>query len=137
MRRLEFLQRRVREGVLVEDAQDFARYVTQSGICDLMTEQPQKGENPKHTESLKDLFPYDGQQLYNQARMLELACCEYWAGHTKDAPGTAIGANKSDLEGINHMLGLIAGRLAALEAVKPARIHKPKLRVVKSRAVGA
>jgi hypothetical protein len=76
---LELHQRNVREGVLVEEACDFARYLTNSGICDLMRDNPHKGENPHHTSALQDLFPYDGQSLYDQARALEVACCEYLA----------------------------------------------------------
>jgi hypothetical protein len=136
MRQLEFFRRRVREGVLVEDCQEFARYVQLSGICTLMEHNPPEGENPKHTQRLRDLFPYDGQKLWNEARALELDCCEYWRGRTRDAEGTATGANKSDLEDISRKLDLLAARMAYLESVKPARIRKPKLRVVKERAAG-
>ncbi len=130
VRQLELHQRNVREGVLVEEACDFARYLTNSGICDLMRAHPHKGENLHHTAALQDLFPYDGQSLYDQARALEMACCEYWQGATKDAPGTATGANKSDLAAIHHNLELIAGRLAKLESVNHAATPVVELRVV-------
>jgi hypothetical protein len=122
---------RVREGVDVENAVDFARYVQMSGICELMTSQPHKGKNRRHIERLRELFPYDGQKLYDEARALEMACTEYWSGRTLAAPGTATGANKSDLESIAGKLDAITGRLNALESVKPARVRKPVLRVVK------
>lgn len=134
MRRLDLFRRRVREGVLVEDCQEFARYVQLSGICTLMQENPIEGNNAKHTQVLRDLFPYDGQKLWDEARALDLDCCEYWRGRTRDAEGTASGASKSDLEDISRKLDLVAGRLAYLESVKSARVHKPKLRLVKRRA---
>jgi hypothetical protein len=131
MRRLEFYRMRVRQGVSVEDAQDFADYITQSGICDLMRSQPPQGDNPRHTERLQALFLYDGNRLYEEAKTLRQECCEYWVGRTRDAEGTARGASKSDLENINHKLALIAGRLAALETVKPMRTAKPRLKILK------
>lgn len=134
MRQLDFFRRRVREGVLVEDCQDFARYVCQSGLCGLMEASPPVGENARHTERLRELFPYDGQALYREARLLEAECCEYWRGRTRDSSGTASGVSKSDLEELNHNVQLIAARLASLESVKVARVRKPKLRVVKTRA---
>ncbi len=133
MRQLEFFRRRVREGVSVEDCQEFARYVQQSGLCKLMEEQPPVGENARHTQRLLELFPYDGKQLWNEARTLEMECCEYWRGRTRDAEGSASGANKSDLEEISRKLDLVAVRLAYLESVKPARSRRPKLSVLKSK----
>jgi len=134
MRQVEIFRRRVREGVLVEDCQTFARFIQLSGICTLMEQQPPEGENPRHTQRLRELFPYDGKKLWEEARALEMDCCEYWRGRTRDAEGTAAGATKSDLEAIDHKLDLIAGRLAYIESMKPARVRKPKLRVVKSAA---
>lgn len=106
---------RVREGVDVDNACDFARFVCQSGICELMTANPHEGNNLRHTESLRELFPYDGSKLWDEARALELACCEYWSGRTKDSPGTASGPNKSDLEAIAAKQDAILARLDALE----------------------
>jgi len=122
---------RVREGVDIENACDFARYVQLSGICALMTSQPHQGETPRHVERLRALFPYDGQELWNEARALEMACTEFWSGRTRDTAGTATGANKSDLEAIDSKLSVLINRLDALEAVKPAARRRPQLRVVK------
>jgi hypothetical protein len=134
MRQVEFFRRRVRQGVLVDDCLDFARYVRLSCICELMIENPPQGDNPAHTERLRELFPYDGYQLRREVDALEADCHEYYRGRTRDSAGTATGANKDDLAEISRKLDLMAGRLAALESVKPARVRKPKLRLVKARA---
>ncbi|HUD48208.1 MAG TPA: hypothetical protein VMR33_15355 [Candidatus Baltobacteraceae bacterium] len=130
MRQLEFFQRRVRQGVQVEDCQAFARFITNSGICTLMEDQPCQGENERHTARLKELFPYDGKQLHYEARQLEMACCEYWVGRTRDSEGTAKGASLGDLESIERKLDLMAGRLASLESVKPVAKRRVKLRII-------
>ncbi|HEY3856956.1 MAG TPA: hypothetical protein VGO67_21440 [Verrucomicrobiae bacterium] len=137
MRQLEFFQRRVRQGIQVEDCQDFARFIRMSGICTLMENQPCQGEDDNHTARLRELFPYDGKQLYYEARQLEMACCEYWAGRTRDSEGTAKGASLGDLESIERKLDLMAGRLAQLESVKPAAKRRVKLKVIDKKGVAA
>jgi hypothetical protein len=130
MRQVEFFRRRVREGVFVEDCQDFARYIRMSGIIDLMRDNPHKGENPGHTERLQRLFPYNASELYEAVRLLEGECCDYWQGKTKDSPGTASGASKSDLEAIDSKLNLIAGVLSNLVSVERRSVAEPCLRVL-------
>jgi hypothetical protein len=127
MRRLEQFQRRVREGVSVEEAQDFARYLRVSCIGKLME------ENPPESEKLCRVFDYDGGKLLSEARSLEMACCAFWAGKTFSSEGTASGANKSDLEAIDAKLALLTERLAEVESVKRKRDGKPMLRVVKQK----
>jgi hypothetical protein len=131
MGQLEFFKRRVREGVLVEDCQDFARYVRQSGMCAIMELHPPLGDTPRQTSVLKGLFPYDGNALYRAAEELRLDCCRYYEGRTATAEGTAKGADKSDLESIDRKLDLIAGRLSQLESVKKTKTRHPRLRLVK------
>lgn len=132
MRQVEFHGMRVRQGFQVEEAQEFARYVRNSNMCELMRQNPCQGENQRHTQRLLELFPYDGDKLYEAARQLELECCEYWSKRTRDADGTATGARKSDLEDISHKLDLIAGRLAAVESMR-IPVKKTRLKVVKLR----
>lgn len=134
MNMLAMYRSRVREGVLVEDCHDFARYIRLSGLAELMAENPPLGETPLHTKRLRELFPYNGAALRCEADLLDAECCEYYRGKTRDADGTAAGVKKSDLESINRNMQLIAGRLAALESVKRARVRKPKLHVVSVRA---
>jgi hypothetical protein len=114
MRELERLRRCVREGVSVDEAQAFGRFIQWSGICALMS------ENPPETVQLRQLFPYDGAQLRSEADSLVAECCEYYQGRTRDSEGTAKGASKSDLEAIDAKLALIASRLDALESGHPA-----------------
>jgi hypothetical protein len=113
LRRIETFRLRVRQGVSVEDAQDFGRYVQWSGICDLMA------INRPPTAKLRDLFPYDGAQLRSVADTLVTECCEYYQGRTRNSDGTAKGASKSDLEAIDAKLAVIVARLAALESGRP------------------
>jgi hypothetical protein len=120
MRELERLRRRVREGVSVEDAQAFGRFIQWSGICGLMS------DNPPETVELRQLFPYDGAQLRSEADSLVAECCEYYRGRTRNSEGTAKGASKSDLEAIDAKLVVIMSRLDALESGQSA------LRVVPS-----
>ncbi|HEX4120607.1 MAG TPA: hypothetical protein VH619_08330 [Verrucomicrobiae bacterium] len=95
-----------------------------AGLCEIMN------ENPQLNITLKDIFPYDGKQLWDEAYSLHKECCEYFEGRTKDSKGTAKGARKSDLEEIDFKLNLIAGRLAELRSVTPARKRKPKIRIL-------
>jgi len=126
-RRLEQFQRRVREGVSVEEAQDFARYVQWSGILQLMAENPPP--NPIYAK----MFDYDACELRSIADALNVACCEYWQGRTKDSDGTASGANKSDLEAIDRKLNVLGVVLADLVAAKKRAGRVPQLRLVKYR----
>ena len=113
-RRIETFRLRVRQGVSVEVAQDFGRYVQWSGICDLMA------VNPAPTLKLRALFPYDGAQLRSEADSLVQECCEYYQGRSRDSEGRAKGASKSDLESIDSKMDLILARLTALESGKPS-----------------
>ena len=127
-RRLEQFQRRVREGVGVEEAQDFARWVRNSGIGDLMA------KYPPQSEALRRVFDYDGPGLVRMARELETACCQYYVGRTKDSEGTASGANKSDLEAIDRKLAVLVVAVDNLQRVKGRRLRRPALRVIKGKA---
>jgi hypothetical protein len=123
---LRTYRKRVRQGHQVDDANDFARYVMNSGLVEIMK------ENPELNITLKGLFPYDGKQLWDEAYSLYRDCCEYYQGRTRNSEGTAKGARKSDLEEIDQKLNLIAGRLAQLESVKKVRQKKPKIHVLPS-----
>ena len=122
---IEFWQGRVRQGFGVDDASSFAGYVMYSGVCNIMR------DNPECDKVLRDLLPYDGDVLWEAAERLRAACCQYYEGRTRDAKGTASGARKSDLEEIDHKLNLIAGRLAQVERITPARVRKPRLKVLR------
>ena len=128
MRRLERFQRRVREGVSVEEAQDFARFVRVSRIGELMA------ENPPGSEKLRECFDYDGRKMLAEARSLEEACCAFWAGKTFLAEGTSSGANKSDLEAIDRKLAVLSRAVAHLQVGKVRRVRKLVLRVIKGKA---
>jgi hypothetical protein len=125
-RQVEYHRRRVRQGVQVEEAQAFARYLTMSGILDLM------GENQEASPQLQKLFPYSANELRQVVNLLYTECCEYWQGKTRDSEGTAKGANKSDLDAISHKLDMLAGAVAKLQPVRtPTRARKPRLHVLK------
>jgi hypothetical protein len=117
----------VREGVSVDEAADFARYVRVSEICRLMS------ENPPGSDLLNSYFPYDGSKLLKKARELETACCDYWRGRTFSSEGTASGANKSDLEAIDVKLAALAGQVAELKRVKSKKHREPLVRIVKQK----
>jgi len=121
---------RVREGFLVDDALDFARFIRMSGLADLMAANPPCGETAKHTQTLRKLFPYDASALRYETDLLEAECHEYFRGRTKDAEGTPAGVSMSKMESIDRSLQLIAGHLAGVVAVKRRSVAKPKLRVV-------
>jgi hypothetical protein len=129
MRRLAVLRRRVREGVGVDEAHDFASYLLTSSVGKLMC------EHPPGSVKLQEYFPYDGRELEAEARALLQACCAYWVGRTRDAEGTPSGANKSDLEAIERKQDLALKALAALESAKSQarRRRRPALRVVKAK----
>jgi hypothetical protein len=118
-------EKRVLEGSHVQCELDFARFIMSSGIADLMR------DNPPENARLKDLFPFDGDKLYDSADKLRLLCGQYYEGKTSASPGTAKGVPRSELEAINRKLDLLAGHLAKLESVKKSRERKPRLRVVK------
>jgi hypothetical protein len=126
MREVEFFRRRVREGVLVEDCQAFARYVEHSGIIELMEQFPNPGGK------LAEWFPYSAQELREAVKALNDECCSYYRGRTRDSEGTPSGANKSDLEAIDAKLNLIGGLLSEVVSVKRRIGSKPRLRVLPS-----
>jgi hypothetical protein len=101
MRQVEFFRRRVREGVLVEDAHEFARYVQLSCLIPLME------ENHEMEIRLRELFPYSAFDLQRAVNALEQECYAYWRGATRDSLGRASGPNKSDLEAIDAKLNVI------------------------------
>ncbi|HEY3856957.1 MAG TPA: hypothetical protein VGO67_21445 [Verrucomicrobiae bacterium] len=132
MRQVESQRRRVRQGIQVEDAQDFARYLSMSGILDLM------GENQELNPQLQKLFPYSSNELRQVVNLLYNECCEYWRGKTRDSEGTAKGADRHDLESISLKLDKLAGgfvqvqtAVAQLQKPRPIRATKPRLRVLK------
>ena len=127
MRRLEMLQRRVRQGFNVDDASDFASYVLNSNMIDLM-KQPET--NPRWAR----VFPHDADQLSKAAQVLRDACCAYYGGKTFKADGTPVGASKSDLEKIDDKLAFVLTKLAQVESRQStgSASRKPKLRVVRN-----
>ena len=126
MRDLKVLESRVRQGSGVEFAAEFAAFVMNSGICALMN------DNPELNITLRKAFPYNGVELFRVANDLRLECGQYYQGRTSKAEGTAKGVKQSELEAINHKLDLLAGQLASLQSVKPARkrLRKPCLKVI-------
>jgi hypothetical protein len=101
MRQVEFFRRRVREGVLVEDAQSFAQYIRLSCLIPLME------ENHEMVVRLRELFPYSAFELERAVYALEQECYAYWRGQTRDSLGTPSGPNISDLEAIDAKLNVI------------------------------
>ena len=124
-RRLELFERRVCEGVCVEEAQDFTRYLRVSGVCRLMA------ENPPGSENLRQVFDYDGVKLAEMARVVETACCDYWAHKTRDSEGTARGAKRSYLEAIDGKLEGLTALVKATRTVRKQRPARPIFRIVK------
>jgi hypothetical protein len=94
-------RKRVLQGHHVNEANDFARYVLNCGMTEIME------KAPKECERLQKLFPYDGKHLWQEANLLRLECGEYFSGRTRDAEGTAKGGHKSDLENIDKKLASV------------------------------
>jgi hypothetical protein len=117
-------RKRVRQGAMVGDSLDFARYVMMSRMCDLMRENPPQGENARHRERLINLFPYNGDQLYAAADSLRLQCGEFYSQRTKDSPGTASGPDKSDIEELGDKMDLVLKKVAQLELASINGVEK-------------
>jgi hypothetical protein len=126
MHHVEVLRRRVRVGHQVDDCQAFARYISRSGVLELME------EFCEPSDVLRSLFPFSAKELRKNVDALEQECYAYYRGRTKDADGTASGADKSDLEAIDEKLNLIGGLLANVVSARRRISHKPRLRLLPS-----
>jgi hypothetical protein len=99
---LDTYERSVQEGCDLHNASDFARFIMNCGISDIMV------DNPAPTARLRDLFPYDGKKLFARAHGVFHDSC--WA--FKEGKGSGIPA--SVLKRLDHKLDLIAGRLSVV-----------------------
>ncbi len=112
MRYLAASRKRILEGSHVECELDFARFVSQCGITDLMN------EHPLNNSKLIGLLDYDGNTLWNEADRVRLLAGQYYEGKTSKTEGTAQGVPRSELEKLNHKLDLIAGELARQDRIR-------------------
>jgi hypothetical protein len=112
MHRLERMRLRVREGVRVDDANDFARYVMNSQMVDIFRSQQ------KRDPHIDKIFPIDPKKLWDTAYELYQACCDYYTRRTRHADGTPTGPQQSDIEQIRESLNAINVRLG-LETFEP------------------
>lgn len=109
---LAAMELRVLEGKDVGASLDFARFLTGSGICSLLR------DNPEPNERLRELQPYDGNELFDAAERLRLLCCQYYAGRTSKSEGTPKNLPGSVLEHIVFELQSIKSQLQPVNQPK-------------------
>ena len=126
MERLALLRLRVRQGVEVDSALEFANYVLRSDMAQVML------HNPEFDVHLREWFPYDGNSLYREAEFLAAECRDYYRGRSFAADGQAAGASKSDLESIEAKLNFVVQAIQQHNSprVKAPLPRKARLRIL-------
>lgn len=102
-RRLEVLQRRVNEGVDVDAASEFARWLRFSGVLKLLESAPDD-----------ERLPCKGFQLSKQAQTLLSDCGEWYAKHERAHHKPPAQVPRSELEAITEQLAAMRCDLAKL-----------------------
>jgi len=101
--RIEVLQRRVNEGVDVDAASEFCRWLRFSGILKLLESAPDD-----------DRLPCKGSLLSRQVQTLLSGCGEFYAKHERSNVKPPAQVPRSELEGIHAQLNEMRKAIAKL-----------------------
>lgn len=119
--RIEVLQRRVNEGVDVDGASEFARWLRFSGVIKLLESSPDD-----------DRLPCKGHQLSKAVETLLYDCGQWYANHERANVKPASQVPRSELEAISAQLAAMRQTLAQLSPPTSETAHagQPALLVI-------
>lgn len=120
MRYMVEFEKCVIEGVRVDEAHNFALFMCNSGVCEILS------DNPETNANLAVWQPYDGKELWRRAEQLRLLCCEYYSRKTSKSPGTARGVPASELTKLNEKVDVLVSVVAALAENKKRKLKNAK-----------
>jgi len=113
-RKLDMHRRRVREGVEVLPASDFARWLRFSGILEVL--QPYEQEHP---------FPIRPKELATKCNDLISECGEWFALHERSNTPRDPFVPRCELEAIHHQLSALVQQVASLPSPITISISPP------------
>lgn len=119
--RIAVLQRRVNEGVDVDAASEFGRWLRFSGILKLLESAPDD-----------ERLPCKGSLLARQVETLLSGCGEYYSKHERSNVKPPASVPRSELEAINAQLAQLRRDLAKLSpsTIETANAGSPALLVI-------
>jgi len=119
--RIEVLQGRVNEGVDVDAASEFARWLRFSGVLKLLESSPDDAR-----------LPCKGHQLSKAVETLIYDCGQWYANHERSNVKPPAQVQRSELEAINAQLAAMRETLAKLSpsTIETANAGHPALRVI-------
>ena len=123
--RLEVLERRVREGVDIDAASEFARWLRFTGLLRLLEQAPDD-----------ERLPVKGRELSKRVDALVADCGDWYARHERSNIKPPAQVPRSELESINAQLAALRVQLSKISpsTFETAQVGSPALLVIEGGA---